>query len=153
MDTLAHGLVTILAGKTGRSRVDWRWLAFFGMLPDLIWIPFTLYSIITGAGLVYHWSPYNVSHSLVLWLLVSGLATFRWRRAVAYSWPYALHLLIDIPGHVDMPTPILWPISHWHITGWFNWLSFPILLLTYVVFGAWFVVLRYYRRKKENAAR
>lgn len=150
MDTLAHGIVGILAGKTGHSRVDWRWLAFFGMLPDLIWIPFTLYSIVIGRGLVYHWSPYNVSHSLVLWALVSGVAMIRWRRTFAYTWPYAAHLLVDIPGHISMPTPILWPVSHWHITGWFDWLHLPIFLGTYVVFTLWYGVVRFQTQRKKK---
>jgi hypothetical protein len=142
MDTLAHGIIGVLGGKTGRSRVDWRWLGFFGMLPDLIWIPFTMYSLLVGRGLVYHWSPYNVSHSLILWVLVCGLVSVRWRKTFLYTWPYAAHLLVDIPGHIDMPTPILWPVSHWHITGWFDWLSLPMILLTYIVFGVWSFVVR-----------
>lgn len=147
MDTIAHGIIATLAGRTARSRVDWRWLFFFGALPDLIWIPFTLYSLGAGQGLVYHWTPYNVSHSLVLWAAVTVLATIRWRRAWQYTWPYAAHLLVDIPGHIDMPTPILWPMSSWHINGWFDWLRAPLWLGTYVVFAAWFLWLKNRRNK------
>ncbi len=146
MDILAHGIATYLVGSTGKSRVDWRWLAFFGMLPDLIWIPFTLYSLAIGQGLVYHWAPYNTSHSLVLWLIVSILATIRWRNAFSYTWPYALHILFDIPGHIDMPTPILWPISHWHINGFFDWLSWPWFPLTYIAFILLYIVLWKFKR-------
>lgn len=150
MDTLAHGIIGFLGGRTVRSRVDWRWLVLFGMLPDLIWLPFTIYSVVTGVGLVFHWSPYNVSHSLVIWLALSALSTLRWRRTFFYTWPYAAHLLVDIPGHVSMPTPILWPISQWHITGWFDWLSWPILLGTYFTFSVWLLILRNQKRQSEK---
>lgn len=132
MDIVAHGLWTLVANRFRfRSRRDLS-LIFFGVLPDMIWTPFTLYSLVIGQGLVYHWTPYNVSHSLIIWFGCSVLATWRWRRSFFYTWPYALHLLIDIPGHTDMPTPILWPVSAWHLNGWFDWLSWPWLVITYL---------------------
>jgi hypothetical protein len=146
MDTLAHGIAAYLVGSTGKSKVDWRWLAFFGMWPDLVWLPFTALQFLTRGNLYFFQGPYNISHSLVIWAALSALAMFKWRNAFAYSWPWALHILIDIPGHITMPTPILWPISDWHIVGWFDWLSWPWFPLTYVGFIVIYVVLWKFKR-------
>lgn len=138
MDTAAHGFLSYLVGTSFRSRVRWPWLVFFGMWPDLVWLPFTALSYITSGRLSFFWGPYNVSHSLVIWVAVSLLLMLWRRNAFAYTWPWALHILVDVPGHLDMPTPILWPISTWHINGWFDWLKLPLWLGTY---GVLFVVL------------
>lgn len=132
MDTLAHGLVTYAVRQSVNSRVNWRWLVFFGMGPDLVWLPFTALHILSGGGIYFFNGPYNISHSLVIWVTVSLLATIRWRRSLAYSWPWALHILIDMPGHLDMHTPILWPVSNWKLNGLFDWLTWPWLTATYV---------------------
>lgn len=146
MDTIAHGLVTYAVGRSVQSRIDWRWLVFFGAWPDLVWLPFTFIKILTSGHLYFFNGPYNISHSLVIWAVMSSLAMVRWRKAFLYTWPWALHILIDIPGHIDMPTPILWPLSNWKIHGWFDWLSWPMMAGTYVLLIAWYIVIR--RRKK-----
>jgi hypothetical protein len=131
MDTFAHGLVTYAVGQSVKSRVNWRWLVFFGVFPDLVWLPFTFIHLLTSSKIYFFNGPYNVSHSLVIWAAVSLLATIKWRQAFWYTWPWALHLLIDIPGHISMPTPILWPLSNWKIPGAFEWLTWPWLIATY----------------------
>lgn len=132
MDTFAHGLVTYAVNQSFRRQLDWRWLVFFGALPDLIWLPFTLVSLLTSGHIYFFNGPYNISHSLVIWAAVSLLATLRWRKTFLCTWPWALHLLIDLPGHTDMATPIFWPISNWKIMGWFDWLAVPWLIATYI---------------------
>ena len=141
MDTFAHGLITYAVGQSARSRINWRWLVFFGAFPDLVWLPFTFINLLTSRHIYFFNGPYNISHSLVIWAIVSLLAMIRWRKTFLYTWPWALHLLIDIPGHTDMPTPILWPVAHWTIHGWFDWLAWPWLLSTYVGLAIVFVVL------------
>lgn len=131
MDTIAHGFVSYAVGKSIRSKVNWRWLAFFGMFPDLVWLPFTFVNLLTSGAIYFFNGPYNISHSLVIWLAVSLLATIRWRRSFAYTWPWALHILIDMPGHLDMHTPILWPTSNWKPNGFFDWLTLPWMAATY----------------------
>lgn len=150
MDTLAHSLWSILFGRAGRSRVRWWVLALVGAGPDLVWLPFTAYDLIMGHGLAFHWGPYNVSHSLVLWAIVTLVLTFVWRKtAWQWTWPWALHIVLDIFGHIDMPTPILWPVSSFHIVGGFNWLTPRVWVGTYAVLGfSWLVLFLVRRRKK-----
>lgn len=150
MDTLAHGIAAYLVGKGAKSPIDWRWLAFFGMWPDLMWLPFTALSVLTSGKLQYFQGPYNVSHSLIIWAGVSALAMFRKRNAFAYTWPWALHILIDIPGHTTMPTPMLWPVSHFVIHGWFDWLHWPWFLATYLTFGLVYIVLRRLQSRRDK---
>ncbi len=131
MDIFAHGLVTYAVRQSANIRSNWRWLVFFGMFPDLVWLPFTALQFLTHGNIYYFQGPYNLSHSFVIWVAVSLLATIRWRKIFFYTWPWALHILIDIPGHLDMRTPILWPISNFKFHGLFSWLTLPWLLATY----------------------
>lgn len=150
MDTIAHGLVSYAAGQSVRSRVNWRWLVFFGMWPDLVWLPFTFVDLLTSGRIHFFNGPYNISHSLIIWGAVSLLATIKWRKAFLYTWPWALHILIDIPGHTDMPTPILWPVATWKIHGWFDWLAMPWYARTYLGIILWLFGLLFWRRRKTT---
>jgi len=131
MDTIAHGLVTYAVRQSTRSKVGWRWLVFFGMFPDFVWLPFTFVNLLTSGAIYFFNGPYNVSHSYIIWFVVSALCTVRWRKIFLYTWPWAIHILIDMPGHVDMHTPILWPISDWKFVGLFDWLTVPWFVVTY----------------------
>ncbi len=132
MDTFAHGLVTYAVRQSVKSRADWRVLVFFGAFPDLVWLPFTALHFLTRGNIYFFQGPYNISHSFVIWAAASLLVSIRWRKAFAYTWPWALHIVIDIPGHVDMYTPILWPVSHFKFQGLFDWLTVPWFIVTYV---------------------
>lgn len=138
MDTFAHGLATYAIRQSINSRISWRWLVFFGMFPDLCWLPFTLVHLLTSGSISFFNGPYNISHSFVIWLVISALATIRWRKAFLYTWPWALHIFIDMFGHIDMPTPILWPISDWKFQGHFDWLTPPLFIATYLGFSVIF---------------
>jgi hypothetical protein len=145
MDIIAHGLWTYVAGHKNKNRANWYRLIFFGILPDLIWIPFTVVNLFITRQIHYFWPPYNVGHSLAIWLVVTLVIMIRWRNAFKFTWPWALHILIDIPGHLDMFTPILWPISNWKISGQWDWLTWPWLAGTYVILVA--IIFCLYRKK------
>ncbi len=147
MDTLAHGLWAIALGKTGRTRTPWWALAIVGAGPDLVWLPFTFVNLVSSGKIYFFQGPYNISHSLVIWAALTLIATLKWRRAIFWTWPWALHIVIDVPGHLDMFTPILWPISHWNIPGRFDWLSPQYFIGTYLALLIIFLVLFFLRRK------
>lgn len=150
MDTLAHGLWTYILGRKTQPRSNWHWLVFFGIFPDLVWLPFTALSVVTSGQIVFFQGPYNISHSVVIWALVSALLMFRWRRAFYFTWPWALHILIDIPGHLDMHTPIFWPISSFKISGAWDWLTPWWLLANYLVLAGVFPRLWWSKRKRRE---
>ena len=106
MDTLAHGLWAYSIGKGAHRRERWLVLALMSAGPDLVWLPFTAFDFLTHKGIIFHTRPYELSHSLVIWLGISLLATLRWKKAFAWTWPWALHILIDIPGHIDFANSI-----------------------------------------------
>jgi hypothetical protein len=131
MDTLAHSLWSLAGGRAARSKTRGLWLAFWGAFPDLVWLPFTAWELMTAHQLVYFMSIYRLSHSLVIWAAVVALISIKWRRAIYWMWPWALHVIIDIPGHQSMPTPFLWPLSNFSIRGWFDWLNIYFVVGTY----------------------
>jgi len=153
MDTLAHGLWSIAIGKTARSRITWWRLALVGAGPDLIWLPFTFINLLSSGAIYFFQGPYNISHSLVIWIIGSLLLTIKWRRVFTWTWPWALHILIDIPGHLDMYTPIFWPISNKKFPGLFDWLSLKNILLTYGALAFVFLIIFFFRRKKKSLER
>ena len=152
MDTLAHGLWAYSIGKGAHLRERWLVLALMSAGPDLVWLPFTAFDFLTHKGIIFHTRPYELSHSLVIWLGISLQATLRWKKAFAWTWPWALHILIDIPGHIDLPTPFLWPISHYTIHGWFDWLTPKILLINYFSLAIIFFTLWLRDRKQKKLA-
>lgn len=153
MDTLAHGLWSVALGKTSRSKIAWWKLALIGAGPDLVWLPFTFVNLITSGAIYFFQGPYNLSHSLVIWLIASLLLMIKWRRIFLWTWPWALHIVIDIPGHLDMYTPIFWPISNKKIPGLFDWLSLQNLFLTYFALGICFAIIFFLARRKKSLER
>ena len=151
MDILAHGLWTYVAAGTQRETSRLKWLVFFGTLPDLIWLPATAFWLVTTGHLRFSMPLYDVSHSLVVWVVVTFVATLYHHRAYAIMWPWALHILMDIPGH-NTPqllfTPFLWPVSRFTIHGWWDWLSAPWLIVTYVVLA--FIISGIFIHKKDR---
>ena len=95
---------------------------------------------------------YNIGHSLIVFIVIFGLAAILLRsklRRIPWEMSgWLLHILIDIPTHSYRfyPTPFLWPISEWKFNGfswgvpWFIILNYSAIILAY-----WFL-----RRKKSN---
>lgn len=138
MDTLAHGLWTYALSRT-RQRSPWKLLVFFGILPDLLWLPTILLGRL-GFNNTLFIILYNISHSLVVWILVTLIISAVRGRFFWATWPWALHILIDIPGHPDFHTPFLWPVSSWTIAGWWDWLTPVLLVGNYLGLGAVFIL-------------
>jgi membrane-bound metal-dependent hydrolase YbcI (DUF457 family) len=71
---------------------------------------------------------YNITHSLVIFVLVFMLLWFALRKPLWVVATWGLHIVIDIPTHsvALFPTPFLWPISNVKVDGigWDN----PIIL-------------------------
>lgn len=165
MDIVSHGLWGSLAfGRT--TRRDF-WLAFFfGIAPDLF--SFGPYAIGTWLGLFPHpnWrsgehpdpanipafvhQSYDVTHSLVVFLVVFGIVWIVRRRPWWVLGAWGLHILVDIPTHSDafFPTPLLWPLSDFHVSG-IPW-SHPAIFIPNIVsllflYGVYF----WYRRRSK----
>jgi len=152
MDTLAHGLLTYAIAGAKRTPRHWKWLVLFGILPDLVWLPATTYWLVTEGHVRFSIPLYDISHSLVVWAAVTLCTMLYFRHAYAVTWPWALHILIDIPGHNTAQvifTPFLWPFSRFVIHGWWNWLSVPWLIVNYAVLT--FVIAGILLRKRDRS--
>lgn len=115
MDVVAHGLWGgALFGR--KSKAHWRAACLLGSAPDIIAFGPFLVSQIGSSEWVrfprYVYQSYDVTHSLVVWAIVTGVVwlirkSFPW---ILYAW--AFHALCDIPLHsIDFfPTPYLWPL-------------------------------------------
>jgi len=154
LDILSHGLWGAIA--FGRRNRPSFWLAFvIGLAPDLL-----SFGILYGAvalGMAdrpdfSHGTPpestiphyvhqlYNVTHSIVVFLLVFLLV---WRLLGRPVWELAawgLHVLVDVPTHSSafFPTPVLWPIVDWKFNGW-QWMAPAILIPNYVLLGLFYM--------------
>lgn len=165
MDILSHGLYAGIAfGR--KKRRDYITAFMFGILPDLLafgpfflmaflgFVPFPFGRIEPPTANVvpqYVHSIYNVTHSLVIYLLVFAVLWALGKKSFAkltFGWP--LHILVDMPLHTInfFPTPFLWPISNLHIDGtpWSNpYIFFPNVIVLIVIYSYW-----YFKRKNEK---
>lgn len=159
MDILAHGLWTAVAArgaqkKSGR-RIHAGRAAFWGIFPDLfafgIPVALALGQRLAGtappidAGRHVHLPLvgllYPASHSFVICVPVLALVWLAARRPVLpmLGWPF--HILIDMWTHSDRfyPTPILWPLSSFHVSGiawsnrWFMLANYAALAIVYLL--------------------
>lgn len=157
MDVIAHGLWTYAITRAPKKRIAWFWPVLFGVLPDLIWLPSVGIGIVMRRFGVSSFTSdtlfiqlYNVSHSLVVWLAATVVISLFARR---WFWPasaWALHILIDIPGHLHATlTPFLWPLSSYTVRGAWNWLSVPWLIGNYAVLAVVVLVL-WWRQRRET---
>ncbi len=167
MDTLAHGL---WGGAAFGQKKDspWKWAFWLGMMPDLVSFgPFFLVRLPIIwqrwttthrfgrpdpheiPSYVYH--AYNVSHSLVVWLVLFLLvAKIRGR----LFWPLAawgLHILCDIPLHGMrfFPTPYLWPLPTPFYDG-SPWSNKPFMIANYSCIVAVYFVLAIRHKFRAN---
>lgn len=164
MDIISHGLWGSIA--VGRKNKKQFWLSFlFGILPDLF--SFGIFSAFTILGLSsgpdwnngppdMHIIPsfvshlYNVTHSLVIFVLVFGLVWLVRKKTFLPLLAWGLHVLVDIPSHSFkfFPTPFLWPISDFAVNGvsWGSpYIFYPNVILLAVCYVGWWVL-----RKKDK---
>lgn len=149
MDTFSHGFWVGAIYKVLGRKINKKfniWLAvWWGIFPDilsftissvwLLWVllagqsslaelprPDTIREI--DAPFVYAITLilYNLSHSLIVFLLVAVLVTLAVKRIAWEMFGWLLHILMDMPTHaLDFwPTPVLWPLFDWQLPG-FNW--------------------------------
>ncbi|MBI4059750.1 hypothetical protein HY406_01680 [Candidatus Giovannonibacteria bacterium] len=163
MDIISHGLWG--SAVFGRKDKKSFWLAFlFGVAPDLF--SFGIFFATTFLGITprprfsaeppdpalipsYVSSLYNLTHSLIIFLLVFGIIIFATRKLRRPPWEmsaWGLHILLDIPTHSYkfFPTPFLWPFSDFKIDGWHwgsGWIFFPNLALLAILY-LWFFALK-----------
>jgi len=160
MDILAHGLWSGAVYNT--SKRLW-WAVFFGVAPDLF--SFGLFFLQMILGIVprpdfsraeppdpslvpsYIHSLYNVTHSLVIFLIVFGIIWLVRRRPFWEFGAWGLHILIDIPTHTSQffPTPFLFPFSSFHIDG-ISWSAPWFMILNYASIVAIYALIIYKKR-------
>ncbi|MBS3168569.1 hypothetical protein J4216_05560 [Candidatus Woesearchaeota archaeon] len=147
MDTLAHFLWTFAI----YFRTSYRWLAgLFAILPDFLSFGvFIIYSLIFGTFHPgkppletlpeYVFIAYNITHSLVIFLIVFGLIYIISKKIPWVLGGWLLHIFIDIPTHTRdyFPTPFLWPISSFTLNGiswanpWFIIINYGLLIIIF----------------------
>jgi hypothetical protein len=161
MDIVSHGLWGGIAfGR--KSRSSFRLAFAIGLAPDLL--SFGILWAAAMAGLedapdFSHGTPsesafppyvhhlYNVTHSLVVFLIVFLLVWFLVKRPVWELAAWGLHVLVDVPthSHAFFPTPVLWPLFDWKFNGW-QWMTPAILIPNFVVLFllyAWHLTRQY----------
>lgn len=142
MDTLSHGLW----GGVVFGRKKFLTAFLFGIAPDAISFgPFFILWAINGFPKItrklgeppdpsvipqYVYSLYNITHSLIVFLLVAAVVIMLLDIKPILAW--GLHILLDIPTHTKsfFPTPYLWPFPTPYFDG-FRWAT------------PWFMVINY----------
>lgn len=149
--------------KRGNDRLNVWLSAFFGIAPDIfsfgIWFAFMIFNAVLGNGFSreFHesWNGstsavvllreivsgmYNLTHSMIVFLIVFGLVYLWKKRFVLEMLGWPLHIMIDIPTHTQefYPTPFLFPLSNWTFDGiswgqsWFMITNYSLLAITYI---------------------
>lgn len=166
MDIFSHGLWGDLA--VGRKSKNDFWTAFaIGMLPDLITFGLPFLSRLSGfsqeqqhsSGHMdmssipdYVFQLYNITHSLIIFAAVFAAVWIFRKKPQWLLGAWGLHILVDIPTHDAsfFPTPFLWPISDFKISG-INWgdpiIFFPNLILLAIAYSFW--AYFYFKRKRQ----
>ncbi|MCW5978953.1 MAG: hypothetical protein KIT09_12810 [Bryobacteraceae bacterium] len=167
MDVFAHALWAGAAARGAnlklRSRVRPLWAAFWGVFPDVFaftWpIAVSIWQQVVErkppgqarTNLALAWDLYQVSHSLVIFALVFGLAWLVARRPVLELLGWPLHILIDIPTHTErfFPTPFLWPLSTFRASG-ISWGNRWFMITNYSALAAAYLLLWVHRRRQQT---
>jgi hypothetical protein len=166
MDIVSHGLWGAIAfGRKSRSSF---WLAFiFGIAPD-----FFSFGVLYVAAMLNLSEPpdfsngtppestiplyvhylYNVTHSILVFVVVFFLIWLFLKRPVWEVAAWGLHVLVDVPTHsyAFFPTPVLWPFFGWKFNGW-QWMSPSILIPNFVLLSllyAWYLLKPYWRKRE-----
>lgn len=177
MDIFSHGLWAGAAYKVinikKKKNFNVWWASFWGIFPDLfaftipfLWLvyhwlvgdlnlsmiprPEHAEPIITDSIPVFRLasSLYNLSHSLIIFLIVSGIIYLVLRRQIWELGGWLLHILIDVPTHTYrfFPTPIFWPLSGWKFDG-ISWGTPWFLITNYSLLAVVYILLWLYKRK------
>lgn len=171
MDVISHGLWGSIA--FGRSRKKSFWLAFlFGVLPDaLSFGPFWVAQFLSIGNKVrfgpeppdprlipqYVHLLYTITHSAIIFLIVFGIVWSLLKKPPLELGAWGLHILFDIPTHSYrfFPTPFLWPISSFTVSG-VGW-AHPFILGPNIAMLAilylWFFVAKQRSRKAGSIPR
>lgn len=168
MDIFSHGLWAGAAAKAANKKRENKikvWQAvFWGMFPDLFaFTPAFLvlfWLLATGQMSWGEWpgrhgsepaatngNPsfaligylYSFSHSIIVFILIFGLAWVLLRKPVWEMLGWLLHILMDVPTHPYSfyPTPVFWPLFGWKFDGiswaqpWFLVLDYGLLIIVY----------------------
>ncbi|UCC43343.1 MAG: hypothetical protein JSU65_09365 [Candidatus Zixiibacteriota bacterium] len=97
---------------------------------------------------------YNMTHSLIIFVVVFMLLGFVARRPIWVVAAWGLHILIDIPTHslALFPTPFLWPVSDFRVDGigWDNPMILAIdIILLLVAYSLW-LGFRLHRKRQAS---
>jgi len=146
MDIIAHGLWAAAgataARKSANARIRVGWTVWWAMFPDLLAfgppVAIGLWLLLTGGANVqslrrghlphvnFAVPLYPLGHSLVVFLLVFGVASLLAHRVVLELLGWLSRILIDIPTHSFRyyATRFLWPLSDCRFNGipwWTPW--------------------------------
>lgn len=159
MDIFAHGLWSYAIFHRKKYALP---ATLFGVLPDIL--SFGILFVINLLNGNFHRGPpaidalprwlfaaYNLTHSLVMFILVFTaiyLITKKW------FWPlsaWALHIIIDIPSHSTryFPTPFLWPLSDYVFNG-ISWATLWFLILNYSALMIVYILIAHYKAKENK---
>jgi hypothetical protein len=124
---------TLLPYAHARFNAEWpsatpHWLVPSHAMPNPAFIPAYVYEL------------YNLSHSMVIFLLIFCLV---WAYRKSPYWlmgGWGLHIAIDVFSHNEkfFPTPIFYPLSRFHVSGvsWvdplFMVVNYSLLLIAYL---------------------
>ena len=148
MDYLAHALWSYITFHRTRKPL---YGVLFGILPDTVsWVPYFFFNLLTGGmpgrpvvSSIPQWvmTLYGISHSVLVFFCVAGIAYLFHRTIPIYVWAWLLHILIDIPTHTSafLPTPFLWPFANFAFPGiswgtpWFMALNYSVMIIALIV--------------------
>ena len=171
MDLISHALWSALLAKLinfkKRNKLKIGLAALFGALPDIFaFAPVFIYAFYqlfaSTLDLAEFFQPenfeppqadtifinrltfflYELSHSLLVFLLIFSLVALIYRKLIWEMGAWLLHILIDIPTHsfAFYPTPFLWPFSNYKFDG-LSWAHPLFLLINYfLIFLVWWLI-------------
>ena len=163
MDIVSHGLWGAIA--FGRRTRRSFWLAFIvGIAPDVL--SFGILTVAAMLGLAdspdfsrgtppessipqYVHHLYNITHSLVVFLVVYLAVWLLVKRPIWELSAWGLHVFMDIPSHsfAFFPTPFLWPVFDWKVNVC-QWMSPSIFIPNAVLLI--FVYVWYFARQRRR---
>lgn len=163
------GAAAKIVNQKKQKPLNLKWAVFWGVFPDLFaftvlfsWFflnlafrnfdlaslpgprPDLAAQLSTGGQKIFALTTYlySVGHSLVVFAVFLFLIWSFKKRPIWELGGWLLHILIDIPTHKASfyPTPFLWPISNYKISGvswatpWFMIINYGALALVYIYF-------------------
>ena len=164
MDFISHALWGgIVAGR--KSKKHFRQAFLFGMAPDVL--SFGVFFAMVFLGMAERpdfrieppqddiipqiiFTLYNYTHSLIVFGFLFFLLCAIFKKPIWTFLAWGVHIILDIFTHSEafFPTPFLWPISDYHVSGipWSRpWIFIPNIFLLLFIY-AWF----FFWRKKAK---